>query len=289
MALNGINVVEMEGIGPGPLCGAMLADFDSNVVSVSRVTNGKLLHQGDTMSRGKRSIALDVKHPAGMNTMHELLKKADVFIESFRPGAAEKMGLGPEDVLKINPRIIYCRMTGWGQGGDPKIEKAAGHDANYLALAGTLDLFKRGNERPQPPTNFAGDNAGGGISLFMGILIALEERHKSGKGQVIDAAMTDQSAYVALPLFKMLLDADKGKGMLAKTKYGDLDPTYSGIHQGNPFSDTYKRRQTPGARTGSSTCPSRRGSRPSTRLCSRALAWIRNRTSRPSRTGAAGP
>merc|ERR1719456_1236079 len=169
-----------------------------------------------------------------MEAMKELLRRSDVFIESFRPGAAEKMGLGPEEVLKVNPRIIYCRMTGWGQGGDPKIEKAAGHDANYLALAGTLDLFKRGaaDEKPVPPTNFAGDFAGGGVMLFLGLLIALEERAKSGKGQVIDAAMTDQSAYVALPLFKRLL-----KGGMDKTQYGDLDPSHSRIHQGTPYTD----------------------------------------------------
>merc|ERR1719428_1014941 len=143
--------------------------------------------------------------------------------------------------MSLNPRLIYGRMTGFGQGGN-KFEKMAGHDANYLALAGTLDLFRRGDERPQPPANFAGDYAGGGVMLAMGTAFALLERQKSGKGQVIDAAMTDGSSYVALPLFKWL----EGGQFLQKNQHGELNPHVSLLNQGSHFTETYECKRDPG-------------------------------------------
>jgi alpha-methylacyl-CoA racemase len=203
MALAGIKVLELEGIGPGPLAACVLADFGADVITISRVVKGRVASQADPVSRGKRSIALDLKSADGVATLKKMVKQADVFIEPFRPGAVEKLGIGPDVLCAENPRLIYGRMTGFGQGGT-KFEKMAGHDANYLALAGTLDLFRRGDERPLPPANFAGDYAGGGMMLAMGVLIAVIERATSDKGQVIDAAMVDGANYVALPLYKWM-------------------------------------------------------------------------------------
>lgn len=225
MALSGLRVLELEGIGGGPLTGCILADFGAEVITISRVSAGKLFHQGDPVARGKKSIGLDLKSPAGMEAMKELLKTGDIFIDPFRPGVTEKIGLGPQDVEAINPRVIYARLTGWGQGGDPKIEKSAGHDANYLALSGALDLWRRGTvkdagqERPQPPANFAGDYAGGGLMCAIGILLAVKERRSSGKGQVVDCAMLDGAAYIAWPTLKGQANARPGGA--AKDKWGD--------------------------------------------------------------------
>ena len=138
-----------------------------------------------------------------MATLLRLASTADVFVEPFRPGVVEKLGIGPDVLCAANERLIYGRMTGFGQGGTA-FETMAGHDANYLSLAGTLDLFRRGDERPMPPANFAGDYAGGGVMLAMGVLLAVIERQSSGRGQVIDAAMVDGANYVALPLFKWM-------------------------------------------------------------------------------------
>lgn len=166
-----------------------------------RASRGKVQSQGDPVSRGKRSIALDVKSQEGAAAVRRMATQADVFLEPFRPGVAERLGLGPEVLCGANPRLVYGRMTGFGQGGTG-YEKMAGHDANYLALSGVLDFLRRGDERPFPPVNLAGDYAGGGMMLAMGVLLALLERSRSGKGQVIDAAMVDGANYVALPLHK---------------------------------------------------------------------------------------
>jgi alpha-methylacyl-CoA racemase len=202
--LQGVKVLELEGIGPGPLGCCILADFGADVISVSRVSKGRVVSQNDPVSRGKRSIALDLKSDEGKKTFLELAKKVDVLVEAFRPGVMEKLGLGPDVVRAGNDQLIYARMTGWGQKGDPKYVYAAGHDANYISISGALDLFRRGDERPLPPANFAGDYAGGGVMLAMGVLLAVIEKSKSGLGQVIDVAMTDGANYVALPLFKWL-------------------------------------------------------------------------------------
>lgn len=201
MALTGTRVLELEGIGPCPLAACMLADFGADVITVCRASNGIVQGKGDPVSRGKRSIGIDLKSAEGISTLKALALKADVFLEPYRPGVMEKLGLGPDELCAANPRLVYGRMTGWGQGGT-RYEKMAGHDANYLALSGTLDLFRRGDERPFPPANFAGDYAGGGTMLAMGVMLALLERHRSGKGQVIDAAMVDGANYISLPIHK---------------------------------------------------------------------------------------
>lgn len=196
-------MLELEGIGPGPLACCVLADFGADVITISRAVGGKVMSQNDPVSRGKRSIALDLKSPEGVAALIVMAEQADVFVEPFRPGVVEKMGVGPDVLCAANPKLIYGRMTGFGQGGTA-FEKMAGHDANYLSLAGTLDLFRRGDERPMPPANFAGDYAGGGMMLAMGVLLAVIERNTSGLGQVIDAAMVDGANYVALPLHKWM-------------------------------------------------------------------------------------
>lgn len=234
MALAGIRVLELEGIGPGPLSSCILADFGADVVTISRVVKGSVASRNDPVSRGKRSIALDLKSPEGVATLKALAAKADVFIEPFRPGVTEKMGIGPDILCRGNPRLIYGRMTGFGQGGN-KFEKMAGHDANYLALSGVLDMFRRGDERPMPPANFAGDYAGGGMLLAMGILLAVIERSKSGKGQVVDAAMVDGAAYIALPLFKWMSSG----GPVPVCPDGHINPKESILHQGSHFCDSY--------------------------------------------------
>jgi len=234
--LTGIKVIELEGIGPGPQSGCILADFGADVVSVSRVVDGKIMAQGDPVARGKRSIALDLKSKAGMDAMKELVKNSDVFLEPFRPGVAEKLGLGPDDLSKLNPRLIYGRATGWGQGGDPVIEKSAGHDANYLALAGLLHFWRRGDEAPLPPANFAGDYAGGGVMLAWGILLAIIERMKSGKGQVIDAAMTDGAAYIASFIFQERYEKDQ---------WGDPITNLSATHHASNWSQIYECKEDP--------------------------------------------
>lgn len=231
--LAGIRVLELEGLGPGPLCGCVLADFGAEVVSVSRVEKGRIQSQGDPVARGKCSIALDLKSPTGLATLKQLTSKADVFIEPYRPGVAERLGFGPEVLCKENPRLIYGRMTGYGQGGT-EFEKLAGHDATYLALSGVLDFFRRGDERPLPPANFAGDYAGGSMMLAMGVLLALVERHRSGKGQVIDAAMVDGVNYLALPLYKW---TQIGLAPLAPD--GHVDVKSCVLTQAAHFSDVY--------------------------------------------------
>eukprot|EP00656_Telonema_subtile_P014712 TRINITY_DN17594_c0_g1_i1.p1 TRINITY_DN17594_c0_g1~~TRINITY_DN17594_c0_g1_i1.p1 ORF type:complete len:332 (+),score=49.43 TRINITY_DN17594_c0_g1_i1:275-1270(+) len=166
--------------------------------------------------------------------MRQMASRADVFIEPFRPGVCEKLGLGPDVLCKLNSRLIYGRMTGFGQGGN-KFEKMAGHDANYLALSGLLDLFRRGDERPFPPVNFAGDYAGGAVMLVMGVLLSVIERASSGKGQVVDAAMVDGAAYVALPMFKWMQG-----GFLPVDEYGHLDAKRSMLNQAPPWVESYE-------------------------------------------------
>lgn len=192
--LSGIRILEMKGIGPGPYAGMLLADMGAEVVVIERSST----HRGvampsklDPNSRGKKSIALDLKNPDGLSTLLKLAERADVLFEGYRPGVAERLGFGPEVCLQRNPRLVYGRMTGWGQTGP--LAQAAGHDINYISLTGSLAAIG-GPDRPVVPLNLIGDYAGGSLFLVMGILAALIEVQKSGKGQVVDAAMTDGSA-----------------------------------------------------------------------------------------------
>ena len=186
--LSGVRIVEFAGIGPGPFCGMLLADMGADVVRIDRKgTRGGSKY--DVASRGKRSIALDLKKPEAVETALKLIEKADILQEGFRPGVMERLGLGPDVCLARNPKLVYGRMTGWGQTGP--LAPAAGHDINYISLTGALHAIGRPGEKPVPPLNLVGDFGGGALYLAMGMLAALVEANRSGKGQVVDAAMTD--------------------------------------------------------------------------------------------------
>jgi alpha-methylacyl-CoA racemase len=187
--LQGLKVIEMAGIGPAPFCAMMLADMGADVVRVERASARPGQRETDCLQRNRRSIALDLKQPAAIATLLELLERADVLIEGFRPGVMERLGLGPEACLARNPRLVYGRMTGWGQSGP--LAHAAGHDINYIAITGALHLIGERGGKPVPPLNLVGDFGGGAMMLLAGVLAALFEAGRSGRGQVVDAAMTD--------------------------------------------------------------------------------------------------
>ncbi len=191
--LKGIKVIELAGIGPGPFCGMMLSDMGAEVIRVERANLVQLgsppAPAADVLNRGRRNIAVDLKHPDGIETVLKLVEGADVLIEGYRPGVTERLGVGPDACLARNPRLVYGRMTGWGQDGP--LAHTAGHDINYIALAGALDPIGRAGEAPVPPLNLVGDFGGGGMFLAFGIAAALVERASSGRGQVVDAAMVD--------------------------------------------------------------------------------------------------
>jgi len=194
--LSGIRIVELAGIGPGPFAAMMLADMGADIIRVERAqaVRGPAPEQPyfDVMQRGRRNVALDLKHPDGVATLMDLLAAADGMIEGFRPGVIERLGLGPDVCLERNPKLVIGRMTGWGQDGP--MAHAAGHDINYISLAGALAHFARAGERPVPPINLVGDFGGGGMLLAFGMVCGLLEAQRSGQGQVIDAAMVDGAA-----------------------------------------------------------------------------------------------
>lgn len=201
-ALAGIRVVEFAGVGPGPFCGMMLADMGAEVIRIDRTVADWASSAGsalDFVSRGRRSIAIDLKKPQARDLVLELLATADVLIEGFRPGVMESLGLGPDVCLARNPRLVYGRMTGWGQTGP--LAQAAGHDLNYIALSGVLHAIGPADRPPPPPLNLIGDYGGGAMMLAFGIACALLETRGSGRGQVIDAAMTDGAALLAMPFY----------------------------------------------------------------------------------------
>ena len=186
-ALSGLKVVEMAGLGPGPLAGQLLADHGAEVVVIDRASGPA--NPADVNRRGKRSLAVNLKDPEGVAVTLKLIARADVLIEGFRPGVMEKLGLGPEPCHAVNPGLIYGRMTGWGQDGPAAM--TAGHDLNYLALTGALEAMGPADRPPRPPLNLVADYGGGAMFLLFGVLAALYERSRSGQGQVIDAAMVD--------------------------------------------------------------------------------------------------
>jgi len=192
--LDGVRIVEMGGIGPGPFAGMMLADMGAEVVRVERPGGISFFPEPrfDVMQRGRRSIALEVKSPEGVEVVLELVGLADALIEGFRPGVMEGLGLGPEPCLERNPRLVYGRITGWGQEGP--LSAAAGHDINYIALAGALHAIGRTGGPPVPPLNLIGDFGGGGMLLAFGVVCGVLEARQSGRGQVVDAAMVDGAA-----------------------------------------------------------------------------------------------
>src|SRR5262249_38502164 len=184
--LSGIRIVEITGIGPGPFCGMMLADMGAEVLRVDRAQSVTGEDPGrpslDLRARGRRSIGVDLKHPRGVETVLRLVERADALFEGFRPGVMERLGLGPDACLARNPRLVYGRMTGWGQDGP--LARAAGHDINYIALTGLLHAIGRPGERPVPPLNLVGDFGGGGMLLAFGMVCGLLEAQRSGQGQV---------------------------------------------------------------------------------------------------------
>ncbi len=202
--LAGFRIIEMAGIGPAPFAATLLADMGAEVVRVDRREAADLGLPGrepkyDVLHRGRRSLAVDLKAEAGRAAVKRLAAKADALIEGFRPGVMERLGLAPDELLRINPRLVIGRMTGFGQDGP--MAQVAGHDINYIALAGVLHMIGRKGERPVPPLNLVGDFGGGGMFLAFGVVCALLEAQKSGKGQVVDAAMVDGAAYLVAGIF----------------------------------------------------------------------------------------
>src|SRR5437588_7325945 len=214
--LQGVKVIEMAGIGPGPFAAMMLADMGAEVLRVDRINARVLNPDKDVLNRGRRSIAVDLKHPDGVQTVLRLVEQADALLEGFRPGVMERLGLGPDECLARNPRLVFGRMTGWGQDGP--LAQAAGHDINYIALAGALNSFARKGERPVPPLNLVGDFGGGGLLLAFGVVCGLFEAARSGQGQVVDAAMVDGSAILTTMIYAFLAmgiwQDDPGTNML---------------------------------------------------------------------------
>lgn len=225
--LSGIRIVELAGLGPAPFAAMLLADLGADVIRVDRPLGSDLFGLGRVMCRNRRSVGLDLKQPTAVETLHHLLESSDVLLEGLRPGVVERLGIGPDVCLERNPRLVYGRMTGWGQEG-PLCDRA-GHDINYIALSGALDSIGSDGGRPIPPLNLVGDFGGGAMYLVMGILAALLERQTSGLGQVIDAAMVDGSASLMTMTYEM-----KSLGFWADTRGRNL------LDGGAPFYATYQ-------------------------------------------------
>tara|TARA_A100001037_G_C15035307_1_gene582931 strand:+ start:43 stop:1182 length:1140 start_codon:yes stop_codon:yes gene_type:complete len=217
--LEGKKIIEIAGIGPGPFCAMVLSDLGAEVIRVDRVSAVPSEFPSspgvDLLNRGRKSVAFDLKNQEGIKALLRLVEEADALIEGFRPGVAERLGIGPEECLERNPRLVYGRMTGWGQTGP--YSSMAGHDINYIALSGVLGAIGREGEAPVPPVNLVGDFGGGGMLLALGICAAFVEVQTSGKGQVVDAAMTDGSALLATMIHTFLsmgVWGDRGTNML---------------------------------------------------------------------------
>ncbi len=223
--LNGIKIIEIAGIGPGPMAAMLLADMGATVLRIERLGSSHLgVHRPlncDITLRSRKAIALDLKSPKAIKKVLRLVEKADALIEGFRPGVTERLGLGPADCLAINPRLVYGRMTGFGQDGP--MSQAAGHDLNYIAMSGALSAIGRVGHGPTPPLNLVGDYGGGALYLVVGVLAALLETKTSGKGQVVDAAMVDGAASLMAAPFGMfaagLLTKQRGTNVLDSGSY----------------------------------------------------------------------
>jgi alpha-methylacyl-CoA racemase len=230
--LAGFRIIEMAGIGPAPFAATLLADMGAEVIRVDRREAADLGLPGrepkfDVLHRGRRSLALDLKTEAGRAVVRKLATKADALIEGFRPGVMERLGLGPDELLALNPRLVFGRMTGFGQDGP--LAQAAGHDINYIALAGALHAIGRKGEAPVPPLNLVGDFGGGGMFLAFGVLCGLLETQKSGKGQVVDAAMVDGAAYLLAGIY----------GLYSQGSWAD-ERGVNFVDSGAPWYDVYK-------------------------------------------------
>lgn len=233
--LRGVRVVEIAGIGPGPHAATLLADLGADVLRVERPggTVGPGTRETDLLTRGRPSVALDLKHPAAVAAVLDLVQGADLLIEGMRPGAAERLGVGPDDCLARNPLLVYGRMTGWGQDGP--LAPTAGHDLNYVSVAGALHGLGQDVDRPQFPTNLVGDFAGGSTYLVIGLLAGLLESKVSGRGQVVDAAIVDGTAHVSAMFAGMLASGFAQERRAANlldggVPYYDLYETADGRH-----------------------------------------------------------
>ncbi len=230
--LAGMKIVELAGIGPVPFCSTLLADMGAQVIRVDRTAPSGLGISGknpafDVLGRGRKSISVDLKNPDGVEAVLRLVEGADALVEGFRPGVAERLGLGPDVCLARNEKLVYGRMTGWGQDGP--ISHAAGHDINYIALSGVLYSVGNKDSGPIPPLNLTGDFGGGAMFLAFGVVSALWEAQRSGKGQVVDTSMLEGSAYLMLPIYGM-----HGSGFWSDERGANI------LDTGAPFYGTYE-------------------------------------------------
>lgn len=230
--LAGLRVVEIGSLGPGPFCCMMLADLGADVLRVDRVTSEAPVgpgadHAVELLNRGRRSVGVDLKHAAGVELVLDLAARADALVEGFRPGVAERLGIGPQPCLARNPRLVYGRMTGYGQDG-PRAQ-TVGHDLNYLAANGVLSMIGRRGQPPTPPLNLVADTGGGGLVLAFGILAALLSRQRSGSGQIVDAAMIEGAAVLAAPFYAW-----------AQTGQWSPERGTNMIDSGAPYYDAYE-------------------------------------------------
>lgn len=235
--LKGFKVIELAGIGPAPMCAMLLSDLGAEVLRIDRTADAGLGIAMKTkyslLNRGRRSIALDLKRPEATETVLRLVGQADALIEGFRPGVMERLGLGPDVCLARNPRLVYGRMTGWGQDGP--LASAAGHDINYIALSGALHSIGRRGEAPVPPLNLIGDFGGGALYLAFGVVTGLLEAQKSGRGQVVDTAMVDGAASLMTAIYGMhgsgIWSDERGTNILdTGAHYYDVYETKDGKH-----------------------------------------------------------
>ena len=227
-SLAGIRVVEFAGLGPAPFCAMMLADHGADVIRISRRRSKSMADEsGDFLLRSRRNIALDLKSPDGLDVARRLCARADVLIEGFRPGVMERIGLGPDDIMPNNRRLVYGRMTGWGQDGP--YAAMAGHDINYIALSGVLHAIGRSGQKPVPPLNLAGDFGGGGMMLAFGILAALNAVSRTGKGQIVDCSMVEGSATLMTMIYSL-----RKQGAWFDRRGANI------IDGGAPYYDTYE-------------------------------------------------
>ncbi|WP_372052782.1 CaiB/BaiF CoA-transferase family protein (plasmid) [Tistrella mobilis] len=225
--LQGIRVIEIAGLGPGPFCAMLLADLGADVLRIERATGSGLFDpKFDLSNRGKRSVVLDLKKPEGVAAVLKLVESADILTEGFRPGVMERLGLGPDICLARNPKLVYGRMTGFGQTGP--LAKVAGHDINYIAMSGALHAIG-GPDKPVPPLNLVGDFGGGALYLAFGLMAALIEAGRSGQGQVVDATMIDGAASLMTMMY----------GMAAAGSWDDRRYTNL-VDGGAHFYDTYE-------------------------------------------------
>ncbi|MBR1221676.1 CoA transferase [Bradyrhizobium sp. U87765 SZCCT0131] len=229
--LHGLRIVEFAGIGPAPMTAMLLADLGADVIRIDRLQPSGLgiakPKQFDFLARGRQAVAIDLKHPDGVACALDLVSAADGLIEGFRPGVMERLGLGPDVCLAANPRLVYGRVTGWGQGGP--LASAAGHDLNYIALSGALHAIGRAGAPPTPPLNLVGDFGGGGLYLAFGMVCALLASQRSGVGQVVDAAMIDGAATLMTSIYGMI-----GAGLHGGERGTNI------LDSGAPYYDVYR-------------------------------------------------